>query len=135
MTLQRWQAGVAITTAIGAAGVWAADQRWATKAEAKTARADHGKLHQEEAATRTEMMQQLTQTRDEMAALREDLAFLRCFLDPRTDWDAFKQTCVERPGGSLPSPRRVPPIPHAEELSSTAGHSPSPTTTTTTTTP
>lgn len=125
--LQRWQTVLAIAAGLGAAGVWAADQRWATKAEAQTIQADHGKLHLEEAQTRGQMMLQLQETRDEMAALREDIAFLRCFLDPRTDWDTFKQACVERSDGALPTLRgRVPPLPPSATMPIPPPHSPAP---------
>ena len=130
LMLQRWQTALAIAGALGAAGVWAADQRWATKAEAQTARTDHGLLHEEEAQTRAQMMLQLQETREAMSALREDIAFLRCFLDPRTDWDTFKQTCVERPHGALPTlAGRLPAVPGSATVPATAsgGHAPAPT--------
>ena len=128
--IERWQALVGVVAAVGGASVWAADQRWATKDEARADQANHAKLHDEEAATRALMMTQLTQTRDEMAALREDIAFLRCFLDPKTDWDSFKQACVERPNGTLPTlAGRVPALPASATMPTTtsAGHPPAPT--------
>ena len=128
--VERWQAALALAVTVGGAGVWAADQRWATKASAAVAQSDHAKLHEEETATRAQMMMQLAETREAMSALREDIAFLRCFLDPRTDWDTFKQACVERPNGALPTTaRRVPPVPPSIPLPTTAssGHAPAPT--------
>lgn len=125
--LQRWQTVIAIVAILGAAAVWAADQRWATKAEAQVAQSAHDKLHQEETHTRAQMTEQLTQTMEDMAALREDIAFLRCFLDPRTDWDAFKQTCVERADSSLPAHAgRVSRVPPSTTVPPPPPHSPAP---------
>lgn len=134
--LHKWQTLLAIIVVLGGAAVWAADQRWATKVEAKASQSDHAAVHQGEAAARAQMMKQLEETRGEMKALREDLAFLRCFLDPRADWDAFKQRCVERPHSSLPTTTgRVPPVPPGPTVSTSSPHSPAPPTSETTTPP